>query len=56
VQTADVGPVADVGCGPGNVTAHLHTLGLTAFGVDLSPEMVGLARRRTRACDSTRVR
>jgi hypothetical protein len=26
------------------VTAHLHTLGLTAFEVDLSPEMVVLAR------------
>jgi SAM-dependent methyltransferase len=38
-------PVADVGCGPGHVTAHLHGLGLTTFGVDLSPEMVALARR-----------
>jgi SAM-dependent methyltransferase len=39
------GPVADIGCGPGHVTAHLHELGLTAFGVDLSPQMVALARR-----------
>ncbi|MHC0429960.1 class I SAM-dependent methyltransferase [Streptomyces sp. O3] len=39
------GPVADVGCGPGHVTAHLRGLGLDAFGVDLSPEMVALARR-----------
>ncbi|MFB4278155.1 class I SAM-dependent methyltransferase [Nonomuraea sp. MTCD27] len=38
------GPVADVGCGPGHVTAHLHSLGVRAFGVDLSPEMVALAR------------
>ncbi|MEV4176951.1 class I SAM-dependent methyltransferase [Nonomuraea sp. NPDC049709] len=38
------GPVADVGCGPGHVTAHLHSLGVSAFGVDLSPEMVALAR------------
>ncbi|MFI6346153.1 class I SAM-dependent methyltransferase [Streptomyces sp. NPDC050560] len=36
--------VADVGCGPGHVTAHLHGLGLRAFGVDASPGMVGLAR------------
>ncbi len=39
------GPVADVGCGPGHVTAHLHALGVAAFGVDLSPEMIALARR-----------
>ncbi|SFJ44518.1 class I SAM-dependent methyltransferase [Amycolatopsis sacchari] len=41
----DRGPVADVGCGPGQVTAHLHALGLDTFGVDLSAEMVALARR-----------
>jgi SAM-dependent methyltransferase len=45
VHAAGAGPVADVGCGPGHVTAHLHSLGLTAFGVDLSPAMVGLARQ-----------
>lgn len=45
VRAADAGPVADLGCGPGRVTAHLHALGLTAFGVDLSPEMVAVARR-----------
>jgi SAM-dependent methyltransferase len=38
-------PVLDAGCGPGHVTAHLHTLGLDAFGVELSPVMVGVARR-----------
>jgi SAM-dependent methyltransferase len=45
VQAAGVGPVADLGCGPGRVTAHLHSLGLTAFGIDLSPAMVAVARR-----------
>lgn len=45
VQSAGDGPVADVGCGPGRVTAHLHSLGLSAFGVDLSPEMIAVARR-----------
>jgi SAM-dependent methyltransferase len=39
------GPVADVGCGPGDVTAHLHALGVDVFGIDLSPEMIALARR-----------
>lgn len=45
VRASDAGPVADVGCGPGHVTAHLHALGLTTFGIDLSPAMIGLARR-----------
>ncbi|MEU8801358.1 class I SAM-dependent methyltransferase [Spirillospora sp. NPDC048819] len=38
------GPVADLGCGPGHVTAFLASLGVPAFGVDLSPEMVARAR------------
>lgn len=43
---ADEGrPVADLGCGPGHVTAHLAGLGLPVFGVDLSPRMVEIARR-----------
>lgn len=45
VKAADLGPVADVGCGPGYATAHLHGLGLDAFGIDLSPAMIALARR-----------
>ena len=45
VLAAGGGPVADVGCGPGYVTRHLHDAGLDAFGIDLSPEMVALARR-----------
>jgi SAM-dependent methyltransferase len=38
------GPVADLGCGPGRITAHLHDLGLDAFGIDLSPGMIEVAR------------
>lgn len=45
VVADDLGPVADLGCGPGHVTAHLHELGVKVFGVDLSPEMVAVARR-----------
>lgn len=41
----DTGPVADVGCGSGRITAHLAGLGVDAFGVDLSPGMVVAARR-----------
>ncbi|MGW0820275.1 class I SAM-dependent DNA methyltransferase [Streptomyces sp. NPDC002845] len=38
------GPVGDLGCGPGRVTIHLDSLGLDVFGLDLSPEMVAVAR------------
>ncbi|ANP49051.1 SAM-dependent methyltransferase [Streptomyces griseochromogenes] len=37
-------PVADLGSGPGSVTALLHDLGVPVFGVDVSPAMVALAR------------
>ena len=40
-----LGPIADIGCGPGHVTRHLHDLGADVFGVDLSDEMVALAAR-----------
>lgn len=36
VGAAGLGPVADLGCGPDRVTAHLAGLGLPAFGLDLS--------------------
>jgi SAM-dependent methyltransferase len=39
------GPVADVGCGPGYVTGYLHDAGVDVFGIDLSPEMIAIARR-----------
>ena len=45
VGAAGGGPVADVGCGPGHVTGHLHKLGIDAFGIDLSPGMIDIARR-----------
>ncbi|MFD7450547.1 class I SAM-dependent methyltransferase [Kitasatospora sp. NPDC059827] len=37
--------VADLGCGPGYLTAALREWGLDAFGVDLSPALVAIARR-----------
>jgi SAM-dependent methyltransferase len=39
------GLVAEIGCGPGRVTAYLHGLGVNIFGIDLSPEMLALARK-----------
>lgn len=42
----DVGSVVgDVGCGPGCLTPYLAARGLEPHGVDLSPEMVRVARR-----------
>lgn len=43
---ADGGPVVEVGCGPGHVTAYLEDAGADALGLDLSPAMVAEARRR----------
>jgi SAM-dependent methyltransferase len=40
------GPVVDVGCGPGRITAYLGGLGLNVSGIDLSPRMVEVARER----------
>ena len=39
------GQVADLGCGPGWVTAILDSLGLSVFGLDLSESMLAVARR-----------
>lgn len=44
VRASGGGTVAELGCGPGRITAHLRGLGLDAFGVDLSPVMIDLAR------------
>ncbi|MGI5188142.1 class I SAM-dependent DNA methyltransferase [Promicromonospora sp. CA-289599] len=44
VRQGGGGPVADVGCGPGHVTAYLRDRGVDAFGVDLSPQLVATAR------------
>jgi SAM-dependent methyltransferase len=44
VRAAGLGPVADVGCGTGRVTAYLSGLGLAVSGIDLSPGMIAAAR------------
>lgn len=38
------GPIADLGCGPGWLTADLASRGHETFGIDLSPEMIQYAR------------
>jgi SAM-dependent methyltransferase len=44
-ETAPAGPVADLGCGPGQSARHLHLLGRQVIGIDVSPGMVETARR-----------
>jgi SAM-dependent methyltransferase len=44
-KAAGLGPICDLGCGPGQVAGYLHSRGVAACGVDLSEEMVSQARR-----------
>ncbi len=48
IADAAVGPVLDVGCGPGRLLDALARHGKWALGVDLSPTAVALARGRGR--------
>ncbi|MFI6164204.1 class I SAM-dependent DNA methyltransferase [Micromonospora haikouensis] len=43
-RAAASGPVVEVGCGTGRITAYLCGLGLGVAGLDLSPGMVAVAR------------
>lgn len=44
VQEHGAGQVADVGCGPGHITAFLAERGLDIFGVDNSEALLDIAR------------
>ncbi|MGH9031312.1 MAG: class I SAM-dependent methyltransferase [Acidimicrobiia bacterium] len=44
--TAGRGPVADVGCGPAHIAGFLAARGVDVCGIDLSTEMVAIARSR----------
>lgn len=41
-----IGPVLDVGCGPGRHVVALTARGISALGVDNAPSAVAIARRR----------
>lgn len=45
-ELAGAGRLLDLGCGPGHVTAYLARHHRDVLGIDLSPEMVAIARRR----------
>jgi SAM-dependent methyltransferase len=41
----ELGPICDLGCGPGHVARYLRDQGAQVLGVDLSPGMVAEAQR-----------
>jgi ubiquinone/menaquinone biosynthesis C-methylase UbiE len=45
-QVGTLGPIGDLGCGPGHVTAFLANAGVTVEGIDLSSSMVAHAQQR----------
>jgi SAM-dependent methyltransferase len=48
-EVGTLGPICDLGCGPGQIARYLRRRGAQVLGVDLSLEMVAEARR----CDPT---
>jgi SAM-dependent methyltransferase len=44
-EAAPLGPIADIGCGPGHVTRYLCESGIATLGLDLSPRMIEIATR-----------
>jgi SAM-dependent methyltransferase len=44
-RAAPLGPICDVGCGPGHIADYLRRRGAQVQGIDLSAEMVAQARR-----------
>lgn len=44
-KVENLGVICDLGCGPGQIAGYLHSRGIKARGIDLSPEMVRQAQR-----------
>jgi SAM-dependent methyltransferase len=44
-EVGTLGPICDLGCGPGQIARYLHRQGVETLGVDLSPRMVEEAGR-----------
>jgi SAM-dependent methyltransferase len=44
-EVGTLGPICDLGCGPGQIARYLHHLGIDTLGVDLSPQMIAEARQ-----------
>src|SRR5215217_5730841 len=44
-EVRDLGPICDMGCGPGQIARYLHRQGVNTLGVDLSLGMIAEAQR-----------
>jgi SAM-dependent methyltransferase len=44
-EVQSLGPICDIGCGPGEVARYLKDHGADTLGIDLSPKMVEKARQ-----------
>jgi len=44
-EVGKLGPICDMGCGPGQIARYLHRQGVDTLGVDLSPRLVAEAQR-----------
>ena len=44
-EVGNLGPICDMGCGPGQIARYLHRQDVDTLGVDLSPRMVAEAQR-----------
>jgi SAM-dependent methyltransferase len=44
-ETAGIGQICDMGCGPGHVARYMREAGVTVFGLDLSNGMLEQARK-----------
>ena len=44
-EVGTLGPICDMGCGPGQIARYLHRQGVATLGVDLSAQMVAEAQR-----------
>jgi SAM-dependent methyltransferase len=44
-EVGELGPICDLGCGPGQIARYLHRQGVKTLGVDLSPNMIAEAQR-----------
>lgn len=44
-EAGKLGPICDMGCGPGQIARYLHRQGWNTLGIDLSPRMVEAAQR-----------
>jgi SAM-dependent methyltransferase len=44
-EVGELGPICDLGCGPGQIARYLHRKDVKTLGVDLSPKIVAEAQR-----------